>query len=47
MKKAFTKVLLLIVVIIFTTCDYPFSEDYFKEIEVTEPVVSLSLTNFF
>jgi hypothetical protein len=47
MKKAFTKVLLLIVVIICTTCDYPFSEDYFKEIEVTEPVVSLSLTNFF
>lgn len=46
MKKIFSALFLLIVVTLFSTCDYSFSEDYYKEIEVTEPNVSLSLINF-
>lgn len=38
--------MLLAMVTSFTTCDYPFSEDYFNEIEISEPTASLSLLNF-
>lgn len=45
MKKKIKKILLLLSIILFTTCDYEFSEDYYKEIVVTEPIVSISLIN--
>lgn len=33
-------------VLIFTSCKYEFAEDYFKEIEITQPTASISLLNF-
>ncbi|WP_339882613.1 hypothetical protein [Polaribacter vadi] len=45
MKKILLKVLLLITAVFFITCDYEFSEDYYKDIEIVEPIVSLSLSN--
>ena len=45
MKKLF-KLLPFLAIIIFSTCDYQFSEDYYKEIEVKTPTASLALLNF-
>lgn len=46
MKKKFIFLLLYTTIFLFTTCDYRFSEDFYNEIELTQPSVSLSLTNF-
>jgi hypothetical protein len=34
------------VIILFSSCDFEFSEDYYKEIDVSEPNISFSLSNF-
>lgn len=38
--------MLLAIVTSFTTCDYPFSEDYYKEIEIIDPSISFATPNF-
>lgn len=46
MRKVFLGLCYLTCLLLFTRCEYQFSEDYFKKIEVTEPTFSFSLTNF-
>ncbi|PWG04076.1 hypothetical protein [Polaribacter aquimarinus] len=45
MKKLFN-LLPFLAIIIFSTCGFEFSEDYYKDIVTSKPNVSLSLTNF-
>ena len=45
MKKYLNKILTFLAIILFSTCGFEFSEDYFKEITISKPIVSLSLTN--
>ncbi|SDR69550.1 hypothetical protein SAMN05216503_0460 [Polaribacter sp. KT25b] len=46
MRKIYSRLLLLASILLFSTCDYNFSEDYFNEIEITDPSISFVLPNF-
>ncbi len=46
MKFNYLKLLLFFKFILFVSCEYEFSEDYYNEIQIAEPSFSLSLTNF-
>ncbi len=46
MKNKFLSFLSVVVVVLFLSCEYQFSDDYYKEIELVEPSGSLSLINF-
>jgi len=45
MKKHSYILLLFSIAILFSKCEYEFANDYYKEIEITQPTVSLSLIN--
>lgn len=44
--KKITCIIACFLVLVLFSCDYQFSEDYYKKIEIIEPSVSLSLINF-
>ena len=47
MQKILKRILFpIMVIILFSSCDFEFSEDYYKEIDVSEPNISFSLSNF-
>ncbi|WP_108870021.1 Ig-like domain-containing protein [Aquimarina aquimarini] len=46
MKNKFLSLLSVAVVVLFLSCEYQFSDDYYKEIELEESSGSLSLINF-
>ena len=46
MKKPYRFFMLVIILALYTACDYEFSEDYYTEIELVEPTSNLNLTNF-
>ncbi|MEO9571222.1 MAG: hypothetical protein ABJH82_13470 [Polaribacter sp.] len=46
MKKLYIKPLLLSILLLFSTCEYKFSEDFFNEIEIIDPSISFVLPNF-
>lgn len=46
MKNLYPKLLLLVTIILFSSCEFKFSEDYYNEIEVLDPSISFVLPNF-
>ena len=44
LKKTFLRALFFIIVL--SSCTFDFSEDYYKEIEITQPTASLTLSSF-
>lgn len=46
MKNLYPKLLLLVTIILFSSCEFKFSEDYFNEIEIIDPSISFVLPNF-
>ena len=46
MKKIINKILPFIAVVLFSSCAFEFSDDFYKEIKIEAPTASLSLLNF-